>query len=73
MSRNCRRPRFSATPAAGRSSPPSTAARCSRPVEIGHQSAGQAELVAGLEPGAEVVLYPPSALEDGARIRPREG
>ena len=43
------------------------------PVEIGHQSGGQSELVAGLEPGAEVILYPPSALEDGARIRPREG
>ncbi len=43
------------------------------PVEIGHQSGGQAEIVAGLEPGAEVVLYPPSALESGARIRPRGG
>jgi HlyD family secretion protein len=43
------------------------------PVEIGHQSGGQAEVLSGLEPGAEVVLYPPSALESGARIRPREG
>ena len=43
------------------------------PVEIGHQSGGQAEVLSGLEPGAQVVLYPPSALEDSARIRPRDG
>ncbi|WP_209426070.1 HlyD family efflux transporter periplasmic adaptor subunit [Pararhodobacter sp. SW119] len=41
------------------------------PVEIGHQSGGQAELLDGLAPGAQVVLYPPSALDDGARVRPR--
>ena len=44
-----------------------------RPVEIGHQSGGQAELRGGLEPGAQVVLYPPSALDDGSRVRAREG
>ena len=43
------------------------------PVEIGHQSGGQAELVGGLDADAQVVLYPPSALEDGARVRPRGG
>jgi len=43
------------------------------PVEIGHQSVGQAEVRVGLEPGAQVVLYPPAALEDGARVRPRDG
>lgn len=43
------------------------------PVRIGRQSGGVAELLGGLEPGAQVVLYPASTLSDGARIVPREG
>lgn len=43
------------------------------PVRIGRQAAGQAELLGGLEAGAEVVLYPASTLTDGAAIVPREG
>jgi HlyD family secretion protein len=43
------------------------------PVEIGQQSGGQAELLGGLAEGAQVVLYPPAALEHGARVRARGG
>lgn len=43
------------------------------PVSIGRQSEGMAEVLGGLEDGAEVVLYPAATLEDGARIEPRDG
>ncbi|MCB1361052.1 MAG: HlyD family efflux transporter periplasmic adaptor subunit [Rhodobacteraceae bacterium] len=38
------------------------------PVDIGHQADGQAEVLSGLEPGARVVLYPPTTLADGAAV-----
>ncbi|MCL4675663.1 MAG: HlyD family efflux transporter periplasmic adaptor subunit, partial [Pararhodobacter sp.] len=41
------------------------------PVTIGHQSEGQAEVIAGLTEGDSVVLFPASTLEDGASIVPR--
>ncbi len=44
-----------------------------RPVSIGRQAAGQAEVLEGLSAGAQVVLYPASALSDGASIVAREG
>lgn len=43
-----------------------------RPVQIGRQAAGQAEVLEGLDVGAVVVLYPASALVDGTRISPRD-
>lgn len=39
-----------------------------RRVEVGRQVAGQAEVLAGLEEGAQVVLYPASALTDGQSL-----
>ncbi len=42
------------------------------PVQIGRQAGGQAELLGGLDEGAEVVLYPASTLSDGAAIVARE-
>ena len=41
-------------------------------VEIGRQAAGQAEVLSGLAEGAEVVLFPPSAMSDGAAITRRQ-
>lgn len=43
------------------------------PVTIGRQAGGLAEVVAGLPEGAQVVLYPPASLADGARIAARGG
>ena len=43
------------------------------PVGIGRQAEGRAEVLDGLAPGDAVILYPPSNLEDGARIAPRAG
>jgi HlyD family secretion protein len=43
------------------------------PVGIGRQAGGVAEVVSGLTEGAQVVLYPPAALIDGARIVARGG
>lgn len=43
------------------------------PIEIGHRNRVHAEVVAGLEPGATVVVYPPESLRDGARVRPIGG
>lgn len=43
------------------------------PVLIGRQAEGQAELLGGLEVGAQVVLFPPAALGDGDRVMPRGG
>jgi len=41
-------------------------------VEIGRQAAGQAEVLAGLDEGTLVVLYPTSALVDGKAIIARD-
>lgn len=38
-------------------------------VEIGRRNPERAEVTAGLQPGAEVVLFPPAALEDGSSVR----
>ncbi len=43
-----------------------------RAVEIGRQAAGRAEVLAGLEEDALVVLYPASTLSDGTRINARD-
>jgi HlyD family secretion protein len=40
-----------------------------RPVQLGHRNDVRAEVVTGLEDGAEVVLFPPAALEPGTRLR----
>jgi HlyD family secretion protein len=38
------------------------------PVEVGHRNALEAEIVKGLNEGAEVVLHPANGLKDGARV-----
>lgn len=38
------------------------------PVVPGRQAGTQAEVLGGIDPGAAVVIYPPGALADGARI-----
>jgi HlyD family secretion protein len=43
-----------------------------RPVHIGRQAAGQAEVIDGLQEGDLVVLYPGSTIIEGATIKPRE-
>jgi HlyD family secretion protein len=40
-------------------------------VRVGHNNGVQAEILAGLQEGAEVVLYPPPGLEDGTRVAKR--
>ncbi len=42
-----------------------------RAVGIGRQSADMAEITSGLEDGAQVVLFPPSSLNEGAAITDR--
>ncbi|MFN4098339.1 MAG: efflux RND transporter periplasmic adaptor subunit [Pararhodobacter sp.] len=42
-------------------------------VNIGRQAEGQAEVLDGLAEGTRVILYPASALADGARITARQG
>jgi HlyD family secretion protein len=42
----------------------------SRAVELGHRGADRVEIVSGLDPGDEVILYPSDAVEEGARVRP---
>ena len=42
-----------------------------QPVELGHRNAERGEVVKGLEPGQPVVLHPPDAIADGARITER--
>jgi HlyD family secretion protein len=42
-----------------------------REVQVGHRSPDEAEIVAGLAAGAELVRYPPSELEPGARVAAR--
>jgi len=43
-----------------------------RAVSVGRQTSGQAEVLDGLVEGARVVLYPSSALTDGAAITARQ-
>ncbi len=40
-------------------------------VTLGQRTATDAEVVAGLEAGAAVVLHPPDNLTDGTRVRQR--
>jgi HlyD family secretion protein len=42
-----------------------------RRVEVAHRSARVAAVGAGLAPGDQVMLFPPSALADGATMRPQ--
>jgi HlyD family secretion protein len=41
-----------------------------QPVEIAHRSTRVAAVAGGLSPGDQVVLFPPSALTDGATVKP---
>ena len=41
-----------------------------RAIEIAHRSARVAAVAAGLSPGERVVVFPPSALTDGAAVKP---
>jgi len=43
-----------------------------RPVEIGHRTGLEAEVVAGLEQGQTVIAHPSDAVVEGARVRQRE-
>lgn len=43
-----------------------------QPVDIGRQATGHAEMLAGLQEGAQVVLFPSSALTEGTRIVARD-
>jgi HlyD family secretion protein len=42
-----------------------------RDVRIGHRTSGAVEVTAGLQPGAEVVLFPSDNIRDGVRVRPQ--
>jgi HlyD family secretion protein len=42
-----------------------------RPVEVGHRTATEAEILGGLAAGERVVLHPENELRDGARVRER--
>jgi HlyD family secretion protein len=44
-----------------------------RPVRIGQRNAAEAEVLVGLTPGDQVLLYPPDTIVDGVRVasRPR--
>jgi HlyD family secretion protein len=42
-----------------------------RPVEIGHRSRTEVEVLAGLRSGDAIVLYPGDRVEDGVRVEPR--
>ncbi len=39
-----------------------------RPIEIGERNAREAQVLAGLSPGQEVVVYPSDSLSDGSRV-----
>jgi HlyD family secretion protein len=41
------------------------------PVEVGHRNASEAEIVKGLNEGAEVILHPANELKAGVRVGPR--
>ncbi len=42
-----------------------------RGVDVGARNASTAWIRRGLEPGEQVIVYPPPAVEDGARVAPR--
>lgn len=42
-----------------------------RPITVGHDNGIEAEVLEGLTPGEEVILYPSAAIVDGARVAPR--
>ena len=39
-----------------------------RPIEIGERNAREAQVLAGLAPGQEVIVYPSDSLSDGSRV-----
>ena len=41
------------------------------PVEVGHQTGQEAEIVTGVSAGDRVIVHPGDALKHGARVRPR--
>lgn len=41
------------------------------PVEVGHRTASEAEILKGLDPGAEVVMHPANELKNGSRVAAR--
>jgi len=43
-----------------------------RPVTVGARNGSEAWVQQGLDAGARVLIYPPAAVEDGARVRVRE-
>jgi HlyD family secretion protein len=43
-----------------------------QPVEVGGRNGSEAWIKSGLEPGQRVVVYPPPAVADGARIKVRQ-
>ncbi len=43
-----------------------------QPVQIGHNNGRTAEVLTGLAPGDQVVLYPSAALSDGTRVAQRQ-
>jgi len=43
-----------------------------RAVEIGHRTGSSVEIISGLAPGTEVVLFPSDQIADGTRIKARE-
>ena len=43
-----------------------------REVEVGRRNGLTAQVLKGLEAGAQVVVHPPDTLTDGARIKARE-
>jgi HlyD family secretion protein len=44
-----------------------------RPARIGRQTGARVQIVDGLAPGDQVVVYPGDLVEDGRAVRPREG
>lgn len=43
-----------------------------RAVRLGHRGDEEAEVLEGLDAGAEVIVFPSGDVEDGVRVRPRE-
>lgn len=41
-----------------------------RPVQVGHSSGVETEILGGLQEGEEVILYPGDRVEEGKRVRP---
>jgi HlyD family secretion protein len=44
-----------------------------RSVEIGHRTDAGVEVLRGLTPGEQVVLFPSDKIDDGVRVRARDG